>query len=173
MCIFSITCSVLLSICGAVGIEFVGFLISTKFEFYNTLQVSCLVCCLNLLVLFGSYDTFESAKVWVDLLGIQWYWISCGTDITSLFNLSIGMCWTTFVGCCIILSNGLISWVASSVDVIHSAVFVYVLFRFDIVPGRITVLYSLITIVGSFVGQCSELCGVLHGAMAIAVYKLL
>jgi cytochrome c oxidase subunit 2 len=39
--------------------------------------------------------------------------------------------------------------------------------KIDAIPGRLNVAGLLINRVGTFYGQCSELCGVLHGFMPI------
>jgi len=63
---------VLLSLCGSFAINLAALtLISTKLEVFGTCKVSCLICLLNMLVLFGVFDAFDSAKVFVDIVGIQ------------------------------------------------------------------------------------------------------
>jgi len=55
-----------------------------------------------------------------------------------------------------------------SVDIIHSFTLVYAGLRADAVPGRICSLTIFNLVLGIFAGQCSELCGILHGAMSIS-----
>ena len=62
-----------------------------------------------------------------------------------------------------------ISVAVTSADVIHSWALPRLGIKVDAIPGRIanTVLYTYVSDV--FYGQCSELCGVLHGFMPICV----
>ena len=62
-----------------------------------------------------------------------------------------------------------ISMTVTSTDVIHSWAVQQLGIKIDAVPGRIAnaVLYTFLD--GVYYGQCSELCGVLHGFMPICV----
>jgi len=55
----------------------------------------------------------------------------------------------------------------SAVDVIHSFVVVCLGVRCDCIPGRCNEVLLFGLYVGLFYGQCSELCGVLHGFMPV------
>ena len=55
----------------------------------------------------------------------------------------------------------------SSVDVIHSWTVGSLGCKVDCVPGRANELSIVVHANGSYYGQCSELCGVLHGFMPI------
>ena len=57
----------------------------------------------------------------------------------------------------------------TSTDVIHSWAVPNLGIKIDAVPGRLstTMLYTYVDCI--FYGQCSELCGVLHGFMPICV----
>lgn len=57
-------------------------------------------------------------------------------------------------------------------DVIHSFAVPSLWFKLDAVPGRINEKTMLIKEPGVYYGQCSELCGVRHGYMPIAVEAL-
>jgi len=62
-----------------------------------------------------------------------------------------------------------ISITVTSTDVIHSWAVPQLGIKIDAIPGRIAnaVLYTFMD--GVYYGQCSELCGVLHGFMPICV----
>merc|ERR1712169_62619 len=55
----------------------------------------------------------------------------------------------------------------SSVDVIHSFTLPCLGVKVDCLPGRCNELLLFTTCLGLFYGQCSELCGVLHGFMPL------
>lgn len=57
-------------------------------------------------------------------------------------------------------------------DVIHSFAVPSLWFKLDAVPGRLNEKVLLIKEPGVYYGQCSELCGVRHGYMPIAVEAL-
>ncbi len=57
----------------------------------------------------------------------------------------------------------------TSTDVIHSWAVPNLGVKIDAVPGRVTTCTLFTFVEGVFYGQCSELCGVLHGFMPICV----
>lgn len=72
----------------------------------------------------------------------------------------------------IIPVNVYINSFITSEDVLHSWSMPQLGIKVDAIPGRISnfLLYSNYT--GKFFGQCSELCGVLHGFMPIELVVL-
>jgi cytochrome c oxidase subunit 2 len=60
----------------------------------------------------------------------------------------------------------------TSADVIHSWALPAAGVKMDAVPGRLNQVNLFFNRTGSFYGQCSELCGVNHGFMPIAVKAL-
>ena len=60
----------------------------------------------------------------------------------------------------------------TSADVIHAFAVPSLWFKIDAVPGRLNERLLTITEPGIYYGQCSELCGVKHGYMPIAVEAL-
>lgn len=60
----------------------------------------------------------------------------------------------------------------TAADVIHSFAVPSLWFKLDAVPGRINEKVLFIEEPGVYYGQCSELCGVKHGYMPIAVEAL-
>ncbi len=65
--------------------------------------------------------------------------------------------------------NTSIRLLVSSTDVIHSFAVPSQGIKVDAIPGRLNSTGLIITRPGIFYGQCSELCGFLHGMMPIAV----
>ena len=60
----------------------------------------------------------------------------------------------------------------TAADVIHSFAVPALWFKLDAVPGRLNERLLTINEPGIYYGQCSELCGVKHGYMPIAVEAL-
>ena len=69
-----------------------------------------------------------------------------------------------------ILTN--IRFLITSNDVIHSYAIPSQGIKCDAIPGRINILSLFISRYSSYYGQCSELCGVLHGFMPIILYSV-
>ena len=75
------------------------------------------------------------------------------------------------VSCVVVLASSVPSFLlASSVDVIHSFVLPSLNVRYDVIPGRVSILYCQSLVSGLYNGQCSELCGVLHSSMPISIF---
>jgi len=62
-----------------------------------------------------------------------------------------------------------IRFVVTSVDVIHSWAVPSLAIKVDAVPGRLNQFIVEVTKPGIYFGQCSELCGPLHGFMPIVL----
>ena len=62
-----------------------------------------------------------------------------------------------------------LGFLISSTDVIHSFAVPAFGVKMDAIPGRTNIVSSLIRYTGTYYGQCSELCGVNHSFMPIAV----
>ena len=142
-----------------------------------TLFVGILVIRLLLLCYFGSYLGFICFDL-IKVIGSQWYWCYyCqGNDTIIYSNLLLES--DFYIGDLRLLNcNNLLVllslcgykfWV-SSIDVIHSYTISTLGLKVDCIPGRCNecVLFSFGS--GCFYGQCSELCGVLHGFMPISI----
>lgn len=59
--------------------------------------------------------------------------------------------------------------IVTGADVIHSFAVPSLGIKLDCVPGRLNQVSFLSERTGTFYGQCSEICGVWHGFMPIAV----
>ena len=65
-----------------------------------------------------------------------------------------------------------IRFIVSSGDVIHSYACPSLGIKCDAYPGRLNQVSVLINREGSFFGQCSEICGILHSSMPIVIESL-
>jgi cytochrome c oxidase subunit 2 len=90
-------------------------------------------------------------------------------DITNISDICLGDLYAVHVCCTLIACCGKLSIISTAVDVIHSIALPYVLLRVDTCPGRLSNINMVVDIPGIYIGQCSELCGALHGFMAIAI----
>lgn len=59
--------------------------------------------------------------------------------------------------------------IISSGDVIHSYACPSLGIKADAYPGRLNQASTLINRLGTYFGQCSEICGMLHSSMPIAI----
>jgi cytochrome c oxidase subunit 2 len=59
--------------------------------------------------------------------------------------------------------------IVTSADVIHSFGIPSLGVKIDAIPGRLNETSFFINRPGVFYGQCSELCGVLHGFMPVVI----
>ena len=104
-----------------------------------------------------------------DVIGIQWYWVISGEDLVLCNALVIGDVFSVCVSSIVVMVSCSPHFLlASSVDVIHSFVLPSLNVRYDVIPGRVSILYCHSLVSGLFNGQCSELCGVLHSSMPIS-----
>jgi cytochrome c oxidase subunit II len=62
-----------------------------------------------------------------------------------------------------------VRFVVTSGDVIHSWASPALGIKCDAYPGRINQVSVLINRIGTFYGQCSEICGILHSSMPIVI----
>ena len=69
----------------------------------------------------------------------------------------------------IVPTGTLIRLIITSADVIHSFAIPSLGLKMDALPGRLNQTFMLINRPGVYYGQCSELCGVLHGFMPIVI----
>jgi heme/copper-type cytochrome/quinol oxidase subunit 2 len=145
---------------------------SGRVEMNGTLQVLILIMCINFWVLLSSIGLTSASSTWLDLLGLQWYWLSSSLDLTGSNELSIGHIWAIHLCCSLLCLSSHVHITGTAADVIHSIAWPHLLLRFDVCPGRISSLSCSSQLTGMVSGQCSELCGSLHGFMAISiVYK--
>lgn len=65
-----------------------------------------------------------------------------------------------------------IRFVITSGDVIHSFAIPSLGIKCDAYPGRLNQVSTYINRTGTFFGQCSEICGILHSSMPIAIQSV-
>lgn len=134
---------------------------SRKIEFLALIIPCCGVLALNQFVLFAIYSSNISI---IDFTGLQWYWIIDGIDITLTNVLTLGNLFSLTVSNLIIIT--LVSTLLlTAVDVIHAVAAPTLGLKADAIPGRISAIRLDIELLGQFNGQCSELCGAMHGFM--------
>jgi len=125
---------------------------------------------------------FAEQKITPDLtvkvVGHQWYWhyeypeqnISFDSYIIKDEDLKPGQLRLLEVDNRVIVPlNSKVKILLTSNDVIHSWAVPALGIKTDAVPGRINETWFEITKPGVYYGQCSEICGVGHGFMPIAV----
>ncbi|MFP3120328.1 cytochrome c oxidase subunit II [Rickettsia sp. R2] len=69
----------------------------------------------------------------------------------------------------VIPENATVRFLITAGDVIHSFAVPSLGFKIDAVPGRINETWTRVAKKGVYYGQCSELCGIHHGFMPIAI----
>lgn len=130
-----------------------------------------------------AYDEPDSNPyITLKIIGHQWYWSYEYSDYTSDTNIAFdsymldeselkpGQLRLLEVDNRVTLPVGTsIRFLVTSGDVLHSWSVPSMGIKVDAIPGRLNQVISLITRPGVFYGQCSELCGVNHGFMPIAV----
>merc|ERR1711916_401054 len=100
-------------------------------------------------------------------------------DIDVIFCMNLLLESDYFVGdlrllqcsqCLFLFSLCMYKFWLSSIDVIHSFTIACLGIKCDCIPGRCVELLLFCFFSGLFYGQCSELCGVLHGFMPISLF---
>ncbi|WP_375358420.1 cytochrome c oxidase subunit II [Candidatus Tisiphia endosymbiont of Neophilaenus lineatus] len=115
----------------------------------------------------------------VKVIGYQWYWhyiypdhenIEFDSYLITDENLKPGQKRLLEVDNRIIIpENTTVKFLITAGDVIHSFAVPALGIKIDAVPGRINETWTKISKKGVYYGQCSELCGVNHGFMPIAI----
>nr|QTA50545.1 cytochrome c oxidase subunit II [Wiebesia pumilae] len=113
----------------------------------------------------------------VKILGHQWYWSYQYGDFNKSFDsymVSESNHKEIFrlldVDNHLVLPINLsVRMIVGSVDVIHSFTVPSLGFKVDAVPGRINLISTMIQRPGVYYGQCSEICGINHSYMPIAL----
>jgi cytochrome c oxidase subunit 2 len=121
-----------------------------------------------LLVLFGATDIYAirytqapaagSTSTTVDVIGHQWWWEVRypGTDAVSANEVHIP-------------SGKRVQLIATTADVIHSLWVPRLARKIDMIPGRENRILLEAARAGSYLGQCSEFCGLQHAHMRLTV----
>lgn len=127
-------------------------------------------------------DRTEDADMTVKIVGHQWYWsyeypdeddMAFDSFIVEDEDLEEGQPRLLTVDKALVVPAGKnIRLLMTSTDVIHSWAVPSLGVKLDTVPGRLNETWVRINEPGTYYGQCSELCGVNHGFMPIAVKAL-
>lgn len=114
----------------------------------------------------------------IKVVGSQWYWtysypdngIEFDSNIIQPKDLKPGQIRLLEVDNRIIVPQGaVVKFLITASDVIHNFAVPSLGIKTDAVPGRVNHAWTKIEKKGVYYGQCSELCGVNHGFMPIAI----
>lgn len=124
-------------------------------------------------------DEMLDSELTVKAIGNQWYWNYEYTDKESVLvesymlddeSLELGDLRLLTVDNELVLPvNTSIRLLVTSNDVIHSFGVPSLGLKSDAIPGRQNASSLIINRTSNYYGQCSELCGVLHGFMPISI----
>jgi cytochrome c oxidase subunit 2 len=139
------------------------------------------------LILLYLMDEILDAEITVKITGNQWYWNYEYSDYVDNFNehinfdsflinehdLEIGDLRQLTVDNYLVLPvNTNIRLLVTSNDVLHSFALPSLAIKADAIPGRLNSTGVIFNRPSTFYGQCSELCGGLHGFMPIGVHAV-
>jgi cytochrome c oxidase subunit 2 len=120
-----------------------------------------------------------TADMTVKVVGSQWFWtyeypdhdnITFDSYIIQEADLKPGQIRLLEVDNRIVVPQGTtIKFLITAADVIHSFAVPALGLKTDAVPGRTNEAWTKIDKLGVYYGQCSEICGVNHGFMPIAI----
>ncbi len=133
--------------------------------------------------LLYAMDDIVDPEITVKVIGHQWYWsyeysdyslthgsISFDSYMLPEDELSLGQLRLLEVDNSVVLPVGIYVRVnVTASDVIHSWAIPSLGLKIDAVPHRINSGVIFLQRTGTFYGQCSEICGVNHGFMPIAI----
>eukprot|EP00697_Spironema_sp_BW2_P006835 gnl/Spiro4/20988_TR10233_c0_g1_i1.p2 gnl/Spiro4/20988_TR10233_c0_g1~~gnl/Spiro4/20988_TR10233_c0_g1_i1.p2 ORF type:complete len:288 (+),score=-74.42 gnl/Spiro4/20988_TR10233_c0_g1_i1:737-1600(+) len=115
----------------------------------------------------------------IKVVGCQWYWhyiypdyndIEFDSYLITQENLKPNQKRLLEVDNRIVIpENTTVKFLITAGDVIHSFAIPSLGIKVDAVPGRINETWTRIAKQGVYYGQCSELCGINHGFMPIAI----
>nr|YP_008854718.1 cytochrome c oxidase subunit 2 [Ganoderma sinense]AHA41716.1 cytochrome c oxidase subunit 2 [Ganoderma sinense]QTG38676.1 cytochrome c oxidase subunit 2 [Ganoderma sp. TQC-2021a] len=129
-------------------------------------------------------DEVISPTVTIKVVGHQWYWSYEYSDYINVSgdsiefdsymlpadDLELGQFRLLDVDNKVVVPTDThIRLIVTGADVIHSFAVPSLGLKIDAVPGRLNQTSILAERTGTFYGQCSEICGVYHGFMPIAI----
>nr|YP_009493080.1 cytochrome c oxidase subunit 2 [Ganoderma tsugae]YP_009493141.1 cytochrome c oxidase subunit 2 [Ganoderma leucocontextum]AWJ63875.1 cytochrome c oxidase subunit 2 [Ganoderma tsugae]AWJ63936.1 cytochrome c oxidase subunit 2 [Ganoderma leucocontextum]WVH38029.1 cytochrome c oxidase subunit 2 [Ganoderma leucocontextum] len=129
-------------------------------------------------------DEVISPTVTIKVVGHQWYWSYEYSDYINVSgesiefdsymipesDLELGQFRLLDVDNKVVVPTDThIRLIVTGADVIHSFAIPSLGLKIDAVPGRLNQTSILAERTGTFYGQCSEICGVYHGFMPIAI----
>lgn len=147
-------------------------------------------------LLYG-FEAFMDSNISVKVVGHQWYWsYECVTKLKALPLFSEGYSFKNIkimfdsymletedlkpldlrlldvTNPLVVPVNTYVKVYITASDVIHSWAIPSLAIKVDALPGRLNEVMCFINRIGRFYGQCSELCGVKHAFMPIAIYSV-
>ncbi|HJK87468.1 MAG TPA: cytochrome c oxidase subunit II [Candidatus Megaira endosymbiont of Hartmannula sinica] len=123
-------------------------------------------------------EEMPKSDLTVKVVGVQWYWnysypqeeIEFDSYYITDDKLRGDQIRLLDVDNRLVIPKGkVIKFLITSQDVIHSFAIPSLGIKTDAVPGKINQAWTKVDKVGVYYGQCSELCGVNHGFMPIAI----
>ena len=129
-------------------------------------------------------DEISDPSMTISAEGHQWYWSYQYSDFLNSNNdniefdsyiipdsdLDLGQFRLLDVDNKVVIPTDThIRLIVTGADVIHSFAVPSLGLKIDAVPGRLNQTSILAERTGTFYGQCSEICGVYHGFMPIAI----
>jgi len=126
-------------------------------------------------------DRTENPELTLKAIGNQWYWsyeypdqgIEFDSNLVAEEDLKEGQIRLLAVDNAVVLPVETdIRILITANDVNHAWAVPQLVYKVDAVPGRISETWMRINEEGTFYGQCSELCGVMHSRMPIVVHAV-
>jgi cytochrome c oxidase subunit 2 len=157
-----------------------------KFSHNNTIEIIWTVIPIIILIIIA-IPSFRILKIvehtppadlTIKVVGSQWYWsysypdenIEFDSYIIQDADLKPGQLRLLEVDNRLVIPEGVtVKFLITGADVIHSFAVPSLGIKTDAVPGRTNETWTRIDKQGVYYGQCSELCGVNHGFMPIAI----
>lgn len=119
------------------------------------------------------------AELTVKVVGLQWYWtyiypeygdFEFDSHILKAEDLKEGQIRLLEVDKRLVIpENTVVKFLITGADVIHSFAVPALGIKMDAVPGSINETWTKVDKQGVYYGQCSEICGMKHGFMPIAI----
>ena len=139
--------------------------------------------------LLYSTDEIIESRFTFKLIGYQWYWLNETSDFFTCLNHKFHLKFNSYILTSEYLNHGLIRLLettkriafpndmfcrllVSSNDVIHCWVLCSISAKMDAILGRLNLIIMHLKRLGTFFGQCSEICGSMHGYMPCAFYSV-
>jgi cytochrome c oxidase subunit 2 len=124
-------------------------------------------------------ETTPKAEMTVKVVGSQWFWTYSYPDYGNFAfdsyiiedkDIKPGQNRLLEVDNRIVIpENTVVRFLITAADVIHSFAVPSLGIKMDAVPGRTNETWASVDKQGVYYGQCSELCGIKHGFMPIAI----
>nr|YP_009680080.1 cytochrome c oxidase subunit II [Parachtes romandiolae]QDP17906.1 cytochrome c oxidase subunit 2 [Parachtes romandiolae] len=135
---------------------------------------------LLLLIVFPSLKTLyfmeesDMADMSIKVMAHQWYWefeyFGVLEEEIESYMKDKGVFRLLEVDNWLLVPFGVgLKIIVSSFDVIHSWTIPAIGLKVDAVPGRLNQLFTLFNRPGTYIGQCSEICGANHSFMPISM----